>query len=386
MRDHGLGILANAKLNNKWLQFKHVIKSQMPLYPIIIIQGTIMKGNVFYRGIFIIFFCFYTFLVGSQYLEIKKMKALIVGEVYEKLKVISEKKSDQLDIYLNTIDRKAKRFLANKHIVNSFVNVIKNKEQPYDNHNEQYLKNLVMPSIDNYGFSNIFLINNHGDVVFNVHNELNGIENLNSTNYKLLKDLYLSVQNSKMVETKFSDFFYFTPAKEFTSFVAMPIIQNNATVGVLMCQLSIAKISSIMNKWAQLGLEFSEKSYLINNNLSTLYTASNSSLKVPLIIQEYHLNVAMKYDGDILKDEIKENTSFINNKGIKILTSYSSFMFKDSNWFVFSVIEEERTLIGLEKLNIRTYFLFIITICLFIVALLIFLIFRSYSITKLDNK
>jgi len=105
--------------------------------------------------------------------------------------------------------------------------------------------------VETKGYDDIYLINSAGNIVYNYDKGDDFATNLLTGVYRyshlaqLFNDLYTSSDDS---EIKITDFAFYDPAGETAAgFVGAPIMANGANIGVLVFQLSLARINELMH-------------------------------------------------------------------------------------------------------------------------------------------
>jgi methyl-accepting chemotaxis protein len=222
--------------------------------------------------------------------------------------------------------------------------------------------------IEEYGYYDLFLINNDGEIVYTQAREDDLGTNLINGQYSdsNLAEVYTKGKESRALV----DYAYYEPSDAPAIFVASPIVQNEQTIGVLALQISDEAINAIMNE--RTGLGESGETYLVGeDNLMR----SNSRFSEQATILDRSINtdavseaLAGTTDSKIIEDY----------RGIEVLSAYSPIETEGFNWAIIAEIDEEEALAVVSAL--QTYMFWIILVIVIIVAAAAY--FYSRSITK----
>lgn len=136
--------------------------------------------------------------------------------------------------------------------------------------------NVYHPSLreflESFGYYDIFMVDNDGNVVYSVFKELDFATNLNSGAYSnsgLGKAFQGSSQQSKGHVSLIDFEPYFPSYEAAASFMSTPVYQGSQRIGVLIFQMPIDAINAIMTnnkKWKEAGLGSSGETYLVGQD------------------------------------------------------------------------------------------------------------------------
>ena len=114
--------------------------------------------------------------------------------------------------------------------------------------------------LQRFGYYDIFLVDNNGNVVYSVYKELDFATSLTSGPWKQsgLAEAFNKAQNLAEGETYFTDLALYTPSYDApAAFASTPIIKNDnnrsTRIGTLIFQMPLNKISEIMLQRSGLG-------------------------------------------------------------------------------------------------------------------------------------
>ncbi|WP_188009259.1 methyl-accepting chemotaxis protein [Grimontia hollisae] len=126
--------------------------------------------------------------------------------------------------------------------------------------------------LESFGYYDIFLIDNAGNVVYSVFKELDYATNLQTGPYKNsgLAEAFISAKDLNKGDFAFVDFKPYYPSYDSpASFIGTPVIKGGKHVGVLAFQMPIDTINSIMTsngKWRENGMGESGELFLVGSD------------------------------------------------------------------------------------------------------------------------
>tara|TARA_R110001583_G_scaffold76763_1_gene209764 strand:- start:355 stop:2577 length:2223 start_codon:yes stop_codon:yes gene_type:complete len=220
-----------------------------------------------------------------------------------------------------------------------------------------------------FGFYDVFLISDTGDVVYSVFKEIDFGTSLTTGPFKdsgLAKAFTNSLNNDGV---SFTDFSLYMPSYQAPAgFLSVPVFKNEKRIGVLVAQFPISTLNSIMTERAGLGEtgetyligmdgKMRSDSYLDPENHSVLASFRNpkEGSVDTVVVQEASKGIA--------------NTKMIENyKGNSVLSSYSPLEYKGLKWIVVAEMAEDEALASVHKLNYV-----ILALCLIIAVAIAFI-------------
>ena len=237
------------------------------------------------------------------------------------------------------------------------------------------------PFIRNYmkqfGYYDILLINNSGDVVYSVFKGLDYATNLISgpyTNSGLGRAFRASRKDGLAPDTvSMIDFASYYPSYNgATSFFSSPIYDGENKLGILIMQAPVDKLNELMtsNKaWKEVGLGDSGETYIVGSNHlmrndsrfliedeeNYLKLLNNSDDKNADKIAVRGTSIGLqnaKTKGTT--DALKGNTGFDifpNYRGINVLSAYTPLNIPGLRWALMSEIDEEEALRPIAKIK-----------------------------------
>jgi methyl-accepting chemotaxis protein len=123
--------------------------------------------------------------------------------------------------------------------------------------------------INRFGYYDLFLVDNRGNIVYSVYKELDFATNLNSGPYadSGIARAFNKASQATQGKVVIDDFAPYRPSYDGpASFAATPVFEDGKRLGVLILQMPIAAINSIMTsdkKWKDVGLGDSGETYLV---------------------------------------------------------------------------------------------------------------------------
>ncbi len=175
-----------------------------------------------------------------------------------------------------------------------------------------------------FGFSDVFIINMHGDVLFNVDKEDDFGTNLNDGIYK---DTNLATGYREIVAintlhyTMVEDFAYYPPTGQAEAFILSPVFENNRMIAVIGIHLPIFEVNAIMNE--RTGLGDTGESYLVGSNG---LMRNESRFIDDLGVETTILNPEVEVDTIAFHEAFKGNTgidAIKNYRGNEVLSAWT---------------------------------------------------------------
>ena len=276
----------------------------------------------------------------------------------------------------------------------------------YSKLHEQYHP-FIRSYLQQFGYYDIFLVNNEGDVVYSVFKELDYATNLLSGPYAnsgLGKAFRASqADNVAPNSVKVIDFDSYYPSYNgAASFFSSPIYAGEEKLGVLIMQAPVDELNKLMtsnNSWKKVGLGDSGETYIVGGD-NLLRNDSRF-----LIEDKANYAAALKSAGDPnvdtivargtsiglqnantkgTKDALSGNEGFDifpDYRGINVLSAYTPLNIPGLNWVLMSEIDEEEAFRAVEgiKKSIFKNTLLIGLAALLLFGLGAFLLIRSIT-------
>jgi methyl-accepting chemotaxis protein len=222
--------------------------------------------------------------------------------------------------------------------------------------------------IEEYGYYDLFLIDNDGNIIYTAAREDDLGTNLVDGQYSNsnLAEAYKKAEDS----TTLVDYAYYEPSDAPAIFVASPIMEDEERIGVLALQISDEAINAIMNE--RTGLGESGETYLVgadklmrsNSRFSDQATILDRSINTEAVTEA----LAGGTDSKIIEDY----------RGIEVLSAYTTLETQGFSWAMIAEIDKAEALAVVSDL--QTYMFWIMALVIIIVAAAAY--FYSRSITK----
>ena len=219
--------------------------------------------------------------------------------------------------------------------------------------------------IKEFGYYDLFLIDNDGNVVYSVEKESDFASNLRIGPYARseLANVYKAAQKQNSGYVAMSDFSFYEPSYGApAAFMATPIYQGTTLTGVLAIQVPVDQINDVMTSggnWQRDGLGASGETFLVGSDLR-LRSESRALIESPedyfdaLEAQQVdstdidrieQLNTAVlnqKAESTAAKEAIAGRSGIIeavNYLGNKVLSAYSPLDIRGVDWIIVSEID-----------------------------------------------
>ncbi len=235
--------------------------------------------------------------------------------------------------------------------------------------------------LQKFGYYDIFLVNNEGDIVYTVFKEVDYATNLLRGPYKdsNIAAAFRGVRNaSSKDEVKLEDFKFYKPSYGApASFIASPVFKGDRQLGVLIFQMPIDEINNIMTDnhgWRESGLGSTGEAFLIGSDYkmrsaSRFLIEDKESYFKALAASGYDREEIEKmriYDSPILLQTIKTeatedvmkgnkaNKIITDYRGEQVLNSYSPLKIDGVKWAIISKIDEDEAFASVYSLRNST--------------------------------
>ena len=193
------------------------------------------------------------------------------------------------------------------------------------------------------GYYDVFLIDNHGDVIYTVFKELDYATNMNTGEYKdtdLANAFRAGMEITDPDAVAFFDFKPYAPSHgAAASFIAKPIFsQDGKRHGVLVFQMPIDRINQVMQ--VSSGMGESGETYLVGTDLFMRSDSRFSEESTILKTKVDTATVRMALDG---KSGVETVPDY---RGVPVVSAFDSFTFEGA---VFAVMAEIVPIAKLKK-------------------------------------
>jgi methyl-accepting chemotaxis protein len=223
----------------------------------------------------------------------------------------------------------------------------------YNKHHEK-IHSDVRALLQRHALYDIFIVNLAGDVVYTVFKEVDFATNLVSGPFKdsgLGKAFRYSVKQEKG-QVHVEDYAQYTPSYEApASFLSTPIVSRGKTLGVLVFQLPIDRISAIAGLREGLG----EKG-------QSLIIGADGKMRADAFHMKESYNVAESFKSgskvlfsspalDLAKEGKKGTIDFVSYHGEKVLAYYTPVTLSDVTWYLITELNFEEVFAGVEAMK-----------------------------------
>lgn len=316
---------------------------------------------------------------------VASMAALWIGSnslkvaAYEKLDAIADGRRNQIETYLQNIEKDLISVSARKDVAaaaTSFAKIWPTVgDNPMAELQKRYIEENPNPAgekhkldsaeIDKYdamhkryhprfkeileaqGYYDIFLISPEGDIVYSVFKELDYATNLISGEWKdsSISALFKDVINSQDTSSTFyKDYSPYGPSNGApAAFIGKAVTYGDKLAGVLIFQMPTDAISNIVSNKTGLGrtgetLLLNESGYLITDSS---FTDVDDILKTKISINNF----------DSISSEKITNTEVDQYRNMHFNVAGVKLNFKNANWVVASLIETNEALSGIAEMR-----------------------------------
>jgi serine phosphatase RsbU (regulator of sigma subunit) len=222
--------------------------------------------------------------------------------------------------------------------------------------------------LEKFGYYDIFLIDNTGNVIYSVYKELDFATSLKTGPFKntnLAKAFTAANNANNKGFVKLVDFEPYHPSyNAHASFIACPIFKDDKKIGVLAFQMPIDNINDIMTSkksWSKVGLGKTGETYIVGKDFairnqsrfliedSVNYFKMLQGLHVDNKVIESIKNIKSTVGLQQVKTEgteaalsgISDTRIFNDYRGVSVLSAFKPLNIPEMNWVIMSEIDEE---------------------------------------------
>lgn len=231
--------------------------------------------------------------------------------------------------------------------------------------------------LQEFGYYDIFLVNNKGDIIYSVFKELDYATNLVSGPYSntgiaeaFRKSESASLPENTVNTIDFAD--YYPSYNGAASFFSSPIYDGNKKLGVLIMQAPVDRLNALMtsnNKWKEVGLGDSGETYIVGsdnklrNDSRFLIEDKAGYISALQVAGDPNVNRILAKGTSIglqgadtigTKEALKGNEGFSifpDYRGVPVLSAYTPLEIPGLNWALMSEIDEEEAFRPIEAMK-----------------------------------
>ncbi len=197
--------------------------------------------------------------------------------------------------------------------------------------------------VSNYGYTNIFLVDINGDVIFSAkEDEYTGINLLTAENSYLK---IAKIFKKGMVEIAFDDYTWHHDENDFVAYFASPLYDNIVPLGVLLAEIPFSHLDAILSR--RKGLGETGEMYLVGTDG---FMRSNSRFSEETTV----LN--KKVDTEATRDAFSGNTGtriIDDYRGVPVLSAYTPLNFRSVDWVLLVEIDKKEAFETIRTVEIR---------------------------------
>jgi phosphoserine phosphatase RsbU/P len=179
-------------------------------------------------------------------------------EVTNNLISITESKVNQIETFIDERARNVATIAKIPQVIEA-IEIYKKIFEKSETYSQKYKVNdsKVRPFLSNYleifGYSNIFIISQYGDIVFSVNNLKYLRKNLYKGIYKNSELAKVFDRSKTLMQVEVSNFNYSTFTNEPTIFIATPVLKSGVVIGVVVLQMNNKELYKVVNDYTGLG-------------------------------------------------------------------------------------------------------------------------------------
>lgn len=299
--------------------------------------------------IFTIGIAFLIFLISIPIISYTAFKLAIKEKTFNHLITTRELLVDQIENYFNERLGDVNVLAGNPttaQALSLFAHAFKNSGINSAKYTE--IADIYQPSmnhyVSNYGYTNIFLVDISGDVIFSAkEDEYTGI-NLLTTENSHLK--IAKIFKKGMVEISFDDYTWHHDENDFVAYFASPLYDNNKVpLGVLLAEIPFSHLDAMLSR--RKGLGETGEMYLVGKDG---FMRSNSRFSEETTV------LKKKVDTEATRDAFNGNagTQIIDDyRGVQVLSAYTPLNFKSVDWALLVEIDKKEAFETIRTVEIK---------------------------------
>lgn len=222
-----------------------------------------------------------------------------------------------------------------------------------------------------FGFYDVFLVSQTGDVIYTVFKEIDFGTSLKTGPFK---DSGLAMAYQKALDSEgvtFTDFSLYLPSYQAPAgFLSTPVYRDGKRIGIIMAQFPIDALNQIMSQNLSLGA--TGETYLIGED-GKMRSDSILDPEAHSVLASFRHPDKGSVDTIALTEGRQgiSNTQLSKNyRGDSVLSSYGPFEYKDLKWILTAEMSEAEALASVNHLNYAFLILaIVIGICVVFIAL-----------------
>jgi methyl-accepting chemotaxis protein len=226
--------------------------------------------------------------------------------------------------------------------------------------------------LEKFGYYDIFLVDNRGNVVYSVYKELDFATNLKSGPFAdsgLANAFNAAMQLNQANEFVLLDYEQYTPSYEApASFIASPIFKFGSRVGVLIYQMPLNAISAVMSERKGLGetgeayLVGSDKQMRSDSFKSPEIFSVNNVFKTQKTVHSSAIDAGLNGEYGLIESQ--------NYLGEDVIATYTPINFGGLQWAMVAEIETNEAYAPVNRLMwIIAFICLLVSICIYFVAI-----------------
>jgi len=289
------------------------------------------------------------FLISVPIISYTAFKSAIKEKTFNHLITTREHLVDQIESYFNERLGDVNVLAGNPSTVEAltlFTQSFKNsgiKSAEYAEIAETY-QPLMDHYVSNYGYTNIFLVDVNGNVIFSAkEDEYTGINLLTAEN-SLLK--ISKIFKHGMVQFTFDDYTWHHDENDFVAYFASPLYSNNnILLGVLLAEIPFSHLDAILSR--RKGLGETGEMYLVGTDG---LMRSNSRFSEETTV------LKKRVDTEATRDAFSgtTGTQIIDDyRGVPVLSAYTPLNFGTVDWVLLVEIDKKEAFETIRTVEIR---------------------------------
>ncbi len=301
------------------------------------------KNTIFTIGI-----AFIIFLLFVPIVSYTAFKLAIKEKTFNHLITTRELLVDQIENYFHERLGDVNVLAENPttaQALSSFAQAFKNsgiKSAKYAEIADTY-QPLMNHYVSNYGYTNIFLVDISGDVIFSAkEDEYTGINLLTTENSRLK---IAKIFKKGMEEIAFDDYTWHHDEDDFVAYFASPVYDNKVPVGVLLTEIPFSHLDAMLSR--RKGLGETGEMYLVGKDG---LMRSNSRFSEETTV------LKRKVDTEATRDAFYGNagTQIIDDyRGVPVLSAYTPLNFKTVDWVLLVEIDKKEAFETIRTVEIK---------------------------------